>query len=112
MPADYTLPPDTRAVGTGNPAGDMDAIVDALTAMGAVGNILNAAYAGGADPTGVADSTAAIQAAINAAVPVEVTHQCPPEGGVMPCCGLTPFEVPRTDRMTEDTALVTCSGEG
>ena len=26
----------------------------------------------------------------------------------MPCCGLTPFEVPRTDRMTLDPALVTC----
>lgn len=27
----------------------------------------------------------------------------------MPCCGLTPFEVPRTDRMTGDLALVTCA---
>lgn len=38
----------------------------------------------------------------------ETTHQCPPEGGVMPCCGLTPFEVPSTDRITLDPALVTC----
>ena len=39
----------------------------------------------------------------------ETTHQCPPSGsGVMPCCGLTPFEAPRTDRMTLDPALVTC----
>ena len=37
------------------------------------------------------------------------THHCPPEGsGVMPCCGRTPFEVSRTDRMAEDPALVTC----
>jgi hypothetical protein len=44
----------------------------------------------------------------------ETTHQCPPDGGggLMPCCGLTPFEVPRTDRMTLDPALVTCHKEG
>lgn len=40
----------------------------------------------------------------------EITHRCPPIGsGVMPCCGRTPFEVPRTDRMTEQDALVNCS---
>lgn len=38
-------------------------------------------------------------------------HACPPDGsGIMPCCGRTPFEVPRTDRMTSDPALVTCTG--
>jgi hypothetical protein len=38
-----------------------------------------------------------------------VTHACPPDGGgLMPCCGQTPFEVPRTDRMTLDPAQVTC----
>ena len=38
-------------------------------------------------------------------------HRCPPAGeSVMPCCGLTPFEVPRGDRMTGDPALVTCTG--
>jgi hypothetical protein len=44
----------------------------------------------------------------------EVTHACPPDdgGGLMPCCGLTPFEVPRTDRMTLDPELVTCHKEG
>jgi hypothetical protein len=26
----------------------------------------------------------------------------------MPCCGRTPFEVPRTDRMTTDADAVTC----
>ena len=36
-------------------------------------NVLNAAYAGGADPTGAADSTAAIQAAINAAAYVSAS---------------------------------------
>jgi hypothetical protein len=44
----------------------MNAVVDALTAQGAVYNVLNAAYAGGADPTGAADSAAAFQAAVNA----------------------------------------------
>ncbi len=40
------------------------------------------------------------------------THHCPPEGeSLMPCCGLTPFEVPRTDRMTLAAELVTCTGE-
>lgn len=40
----------------------------------------------------------------------EPVHACPPEGtGVMPCCGRTPFEVPRTDRMTS-TEPVTCTG--
>lgn len=39
----------------------------------------------------------------------EVTHLSPPEGGLMPCCGLTPFEVPRYHRMTGDPALVTCA---
>ena len=39
-----------------------------------------------------------------------VTHRCPPEGsGVTSCCGRTPFELPMTDRMTLDPALVTCS---
>jgi len=35
-------------------------------------------------------------------------HMCPDEGGVMPCCGLTPFEVPAADRMTLLPQLVTC----
>ncbi len=40
------------------------------------------------------------------------THHCPPDdGGPMPCCGLTPFEAPRTDRMTLAGELVTCTGE-
>jgi hypothetical protein len=41
----------------------------------------------------------------------EITHACPPQGGgVMPCCGKTPFEVPRTDRITLDPELITCKG--
>lgn len=38
-----------------------------------------------------------------------VIHACPPSGcGIMPCCGRAPFEVPRTDRIARDPALVTC----
>ena len=40
---------------------------------------------------------------------LNVVHLCPPDGsGLMPCCGLTPFER-MTDRMTTEPALVTCS---
>ena len=70
MGTQFTLPPDTRAVGTGNPPADMNAVVDAVTAMGAGYNVLNAAFSGGADPTGVADSTAAINAASAAGVAI------------------------------------------
>ena len=44
--------------------------------------------------------------------PDQVTHRRPPDGeSLMPCCGLTPFEAPRTDRMTLAGELVTCTGE-
>jgi len=66
MPPQFTLPPDTRVVDQGNPPQDMNSVIDALTAQGIVENVLNAAYAGGADPTGVNDSAPAIQAAVNA----------------------------------------------
>lgn len=40
----------------------------------------------------------------------EVTHICPAAGtNVTPCCGKTPFELPRYHRLTSDPALVTCS---
>ena len=39
----------------------------------------------------------------------ETVHRCPPHGAyVTPCCGKTPFELPRTDRITSDPARVTC----
>lgn len=38
-------------------------------------------------------------------------HARPPEGsGVTPCCGESPFDLPRTDRITEDPEQVTCGG--
>ena len=78
MPAQFTLPPDTRAVGTGNPPADMNGVVDTVTAMGAVYNVLNAAYAGGADPTGAADSQPAFAAAIAALPAAGGTITVPP----------------------------------
>lgn len=48
---------------------------------------------------------------VNVEVRVEWTHRCPPDGsGLMPCCGRTPFEVPRYHRMTTDPLFVTCPG--
>lgn len=39
----------------------------------------------------------------------ETVHACPPDGsGVTPCCGRTPFELPRTDRISSEVAVVTC----
>lgn len=42
----------------------------------------------------------------------ERVHACPPKdgGGITPCCHRTPFELPATDRITLDAALVTCPG--
>jgi hypothetical protein len=39
----------------------------------------------------------------------ETVHACPPDGsGLMPCCGRTPFEVPK-ERITIYPRLVTCA---
>lgn len=63
----YTiLTGDPRAIGTGNPAQDVNNINDVLSGMNAAFNVLNTAYAGGADPTGANDSTAAFNAAYSA----------------------------------------------
>ncbi|MER7815629.1 hypothetical protein [Streptomyces sp. NPDC096153] len=43
--------------------------------------------------------------------PEQACHACPPGGsGLTPCCGRTPLELPHTDLMTRDSALVTCHG--
>jgi len=66
----YTIPPDTRAVGTPDPPGDVNNIADVLTGNSVIRyNVLSTAYSGGADRTGIADSTTPIQAALNAATP-------------------------------------------
>lgn len=37
-------------------------------------------------------------------------HRCPTgNAGLMPCCGRTPFELPRGDRLSEDPQAVTCT---
>lgn len=43
----------------------------------------------------------------------ETVHGCPPDGsGLTPCCGRTPFELPRTDRISSEADAITCqSGE-
>lgn len=61
----FTIPPATKAAGQSGFIADINAAYSALTSL-AAGNVLNTAYAGGADPTGSADSTAAIQAALTA----------------------------------------------
>jgi hypothetical protein len=40
--------------------------------------------------------------------PGEVVHLMRDEQGITACCGRTPFELPRTDRMTFDPARRTC----
>jgi Pectate lyase superfamily protein len=62
--SDFTPVPTSRAVGTGDPPVDMNQTSLELAAAGGTYNVLNATYNGGADPSGVADSTTAIQDAI------------------------------------------------
>jgi len=40
---------------------------------------------------------------------VLMLHLCPTvDSDIMPCCGKTLFEVPRSARLTKDPKLVTC----
>lgn len=42
--------------------------------------------------------------------PLPDVHLCPTgDDGVFQCCGRTPFEVPRTDRVTVDPEFVVCA---
>jgi hypothetical protein len=61
-----TIPPDTRALGTGNPPVDMDDVADVLNNAGIGYFVEDTSWSGGADPTGSADSTSAINAAVAA----------------------------------------------
>jgi hypothetical protein len=72
----YTIPPNTRAVGTGNPPADINNVADVLSGNGLAYHVNNTAYAGGADPTGSADSAAAFAAAV-AAMPTRVVWANP-----------------------------------
>ncbi len=62
----YTIPSDSHTTGDSGHTTDHNDIVDVLKGNSAAYSVLNTAYSGGADPTGVADSTAAFAAAIAA----------------------------------------------
>lgn len=62
----FTVPPSNKVNGQSGLVSDLNSAYNSISTL-AEFNVLNTAYAGGADPTGAADSTAAIQAAINAA---------------------------------------------
>lgn len=61
----FTVPPGNKTAGETGFVTDINSAYGALAAV-ATGNVLDTAYGGGADPTGTNDSTAAIQAALNA----------------------------------------------
>lgn len=57
------------------------------------------------DVSGVADSEAFFICGC------PTTHATPPDGsGITPCCKRTPFELPRSEQMTDEQSLVTCVG--
>lgn len=61
----FTVPPANKVANQGGFVADIDNAYAALQQL-AAGNVLNTAYAGGADPSGLSDSTAAVQAAEDA----------------------------------------------
>lgn len=63
----YTLPSDTHSTGDAGHTTDHNNLADVLTGMGGTYSVLNTAWSGGADPQGVADSTAAINNALSSA---------------------------------------------
>jgi hypothetical protein len=64
----YTIPSDAHVASDPGHPDDHNNLVDVIKGMGAVYNILNTAYSGGADPTGTNDSAAPIQDTISAAI--------------------------------------------
>jgi hypothetical protein len=76
----FTIPSDTHVVGDTGHTTHHNNIADVLTALPGGVHVNNTAYAGGADPTGSADSTAAFAAAL-AALPTITIFATPPSGG-------------------------------
>jgi hypothetical protein len=42
---------------------------------------------------------------------LQVTHLAAAPGAKMPCCGLSPFDVPSWHRLSADPSQVTCPGK-
>lgn len=63
----FTPVPATRADGNPNPPVDMNNTSNQLAAIGAGYSVMNTTYGGGADPSGLTDSTAQIGSAVAAA---------------------------------------------
>jgi hypothetical protein len=88
----YLIPPDNRAVGTGNPPVDMDDVSDVLTGNPHVlYNVANTAFSGGVDLTGATDSTIALQAII-AALPANGGRIYIPANSVIKFSGTLAFK--------------------
>lgn len=62
----FTVPPSTHVAGDAGFPADIDSLYNAVAGLAGY-NVCDAQWAGGADPTGTADSTAAWQAAVAAA---------------------------------------------
>ena len=86
----YTIPSDTHIAGDSGHTTDHNNIADMvkLAAVTSGINVLNTAYSGGADPTGIADSAAAFTAAI-AALPAGGGVIVVPPGSYKLASGIT-----------------------
>jgi hypothetical protein len=103
----YTIPPDTRAAGQLNHITDHNNITDVLTGLGAGFSILNTAFAGGADPAGVADSTGAINATVTAAVAAKRPVLIP--GGTYKITSALNWRIPGLQVIGDGSAVTTIS---
>lgn len=63
----FTIPPATKTIGDSGLTDDLNSAYAALAAI-AGRNVLDSQWAGGADPTGVSDSSPAVQAAVDDAI--------------------------------------------
>lgn len=84
----YTIPADTHVINDTGHTTYHNNLSDVLNGTGANYNVLNTAFAGGADPTGVADSQPAFAAAI-AALPAGGGNIIVPPGNYKLASGVT-----------------------